>query len=342
MIYKKFIRRIEKRLKYLIDEALSIPVTDISWVLFVISDEFATKTGINLDSWINGQYSITYSSTKQDYNAVNAIIREKKPINNIWSGPEETILYKTFGSSPFGSFSILIQCSEQELIKKRKVISNLAIRIFSKLMLWFNNRELEYKHNYFELPDPYYFNYNSLDYNFYYYRGAAYLRLENSDELYEYASWSLKNKYYNWMSFFEVSDFYSLAFDAGCLVVLLRKHDSSLPYFNACALINQIEDSTSSEPEKPIWAICYYDELPITMKLLGELRLKVLSGISGYKHYLSFGGDEEIDYGRQKELPEVPSEDYWDKQENEIWENSRKLNEPVIEKKNPFEDFFNP
>ena len=346
MIYKKLVRRAEKRLTYIIDEALTIPVTDISWVLEVISDEFAIKTGINIDSWINGLYSITYSSNNQDYYAVNAIIRDEKPPDGNWFGPKDTLFYKTFGTTPFGSFSILMHWSEQDPQKKKKALEYLAIRIFSKLQIWFHIRDLSNQHNYFKLPDPFY--YNSPDFGFCYYRGALYLRLEDADELYQYEygpilgyeKTPLRDNYNSWMGYFDDSDHYSLAFDAGCLVVLLKGEDSSLPYFEACRYINQIEESASSESEKPLWAICYYDENPITMKILSELRLKVLSGISGYKHYLSFGGDEEIDYGIKKELPEVPPYDYWDEKEDEIWENSRKPKEPILEDINPFEDFF--
>ena len=136
MIYKKIITHAEKRLNYLINEALSLHVRGASRVLSVIADEFSIRTGTIIKAWINDNNYLTYPSdddSLSNYIKIKNILNDKKVTDNSWFGPADNIFYKTFGSSRYGSFSIVIQCPEQDTKEKKAAIASLAVRIFKKI-----------------------------------------------------------------------------------------------------------------------------------------------------------------------------------------------------------------
>ncbi len=343
MTNKKLIRKVEKRLMYLIKEALNINVTDPEWVLHVISEEFFILTGINIDAWITGQDTLSYTSTGNDHISVKCLLNAEKPKEGEWFGSSATMFYKEFHSSPCGRFYILLYCNEEDGNEFKNAISALTLRIFNKIKLWFNMYDLKQQHNLLELPSPCYFNCDwDSSYSFYYYRGAVYLKLEDANEAYEFDSKYFIKQYNYWMSYFEDDHFFSPAFDAGCLVILLKKDDSSVPYTMAEYIIKQIEENTKKEEQKPLWAMYYNAELSLTMKDLGDLRLKVLSGISGAKYHMYFGAEyPDIEYGTKKEPYKTNTYDYWEALDDKKFEECTKaaFHKPE-EPHNPFEDCF--
>ena len=340
MTHRKLIRKAEKRLMYLVKDALDINIKDPELVLHVISEEFFNSTGINVDSWITGQDTLSYTSTGNDHTSVKRLLNKEKAKEGEWFGTSANMLYKGFYSSPCVGFYILLHCNEGDTLAFKRALSSLATRIFNKIRLWFNMYDLKQQHNLLELPSPCYYDCDwDSSYSFCCYRGAVYLKLEDADETYEYDSQYFIRQYNCWMSYFEDNPVFSPAFDAGCLVILLKQDDSSIPYKIAECIIKQIENNTDKERQKPLWAMYYNEELPLTMKVLGDLRLKVLSGISGSKYHMYIGAEyPEIEYGIKRE-PEDTTYDYWEALDDIKFEECAKATLPIPEEpQNPFED----
>lgn len=343
MIYRKLISKAEKRLNYLINEALSQHVRDASHILSVIADEFSIKTGINIAAWINDEDFLRYSSDNMNLSTHISIIntlREEKVTDNSWFGADNNMFYKTFGISPYGSFSILIECSEQVSKEKKDAIASLAICVFKKLDIWFYLRETENHYNELRLPEPfYYFDEHT---QFYPYRGAAYLRWYNDKfyNSYPFASESANNYYQFWLDSFIYCNAFSVTYDAGCLVLLLKEYSQKGSYWEARCVIQWIEESLEKD-DKLLWAIYYDDNTPVTIKTLETLRLKVLSCISGDIYYQSYGEDYEIVPGKEIEHEKKNEEcDYWEERDNQIYKECCERAKKKPEPKNPFKSYF--
>ena len=322
---------------------MNLHVRETAWVLSVIVDEFAIKTGINIAAWINDEDFLRYSSDDMNLstyiNIINTLRDERVP-DNSWFGPANNMFYKTFGVSPHGSFSILIECTEQDSKEKKAAIASLAIRIFNKLDIWFYIRETEKHHNELGLPEPLYY-YNEC-FQFYPYRGAAYLRWYNDKSYtsYEFASLDA-NKYYQfWLDQFIDGKIFKVAYDAGCLVLLLNECPHSGSYEEALIVIHWIEESLEQD-DKLLWAIYYDDNTPVTIKTLEDLRLKVLSCISGDIYYQSYGEDYKIVPGKEIEHEKKNEEyDYWEERDNQIYKECCERAKQKPKAKNPFDSYF--
>ena len=190
------------------------------------------------------------------------------------------------------------------------------------------------------MPEPLYYYRDSTE--FYPYRGAVYLRWYNDtlSASYDFASLSANYHYQSWLDSFIDKTLFQVAYDAGCLVLLLYEEPKKGSYGDAHNAIRLIEKSLGKD-DKLLWAIHYNDETPITTKTLEDLRTKVLSGISGDIYYQNWGGDTDIAYGKEIEHSIKPAEyDYWEEEDLKIYKECCEKSERKTKVKNPFESYF--
>jgi hypothetical protein len=343
MIYRKLISKAEKRLNYLINEALSQHVRDASHILSVIADEFSIKTGITIAAWINDEDFLRYSSDDMNFSTHISIIntlREEKVTDNSWFGADKNMFYKTFGVTPYGSFSILIECTKHDSKEKKAAIASLAIRVFNKLDIWFCLRETENHYNKLGLPEPLYYYDDIIQ--FYPYRGAAYLRWYNDKAYnsYEFTSLDANEYYQYWLDLFIDKKIFNVAYDAGCLVLLLNEYPHRGSYSDVLCVIHLIEESLGQD-DKLLWAVYFDDNTLVTTKNLEDLRAKVLSYISGDIYYQSYGEEYDIVPGKEIEHGEkIDTYDYWDELDNKIYKECCERAKQKPKAKNPFVSYF--